>query len=89
MKEIDFHGWTTKEVSEFLKNLEQTDKETKIFCFITGIGNHSKKPQMDYFCQKDWKCPIKRTVLDYLIFEKKQGPLIKEFPSFIIWRRRL
>ena len=83
----DCHGMTTKEVYYYLKNLDETEiTEIKL---ITGVGNHSQnKPQMDYFCEKEWKCPIKKVILDYIIFEKKQGALIKDFNSFILWKPR-
>jgi hypothetical protein len=83
--EKDCHGMTTKEVYDFLINLNT--KEISEIKLITGIGKHSQnRPQMDYFCEKEWKCPIKQVIIDYIVYEKKQGALMTEFPSFILWK---
>ena len=82
MYEIDCHGMTTKEMLYFLENMDENIKKIK---FITGVGNHSKKPIMDYYCTKEWKCPLKVTILNYIVYEKKQGSRIKELPGEIIW----
>jgi hypothetical protein len=88
MKEFDFHGMTTKEVLDFLIEFDATDTTTKNVKFITGRGNHSKRPQMDYYCEKEWKCPLKKVVMEYIVHEKKQGALMTEYPAYIIWRRK-
>lgn len=89
MLEIDFHGMTTKEVLDFLRDFDTSDTTTREVKFITGKGNHSKRPQMDYFCEREWKCPLKRVVLDFIVMEKKEGSRIKEYPAFIYWKRNL
>lgn len=88
MEEYDFHGWTTKEVLQFLRNLETDHIATPIiYHFITGRGNHTKKrPQMDYAAAKDWKCPLMQTVYEYLVYEKRQGARITVYPASILWR---
>lgn len=87
MIEKDLHGMTKKEVYNFLLNLNE--KDIKVIKLITGVGRHShNKPQMDYYCEREWKCPIKEVILDYIINEKKEGARITVFPSYIIWRPR-
>jgi hypothetical protein len=89
MLEIDFHGMTKKEVLQFLTDFDMTDKTTREVKFITGRGTHSKRPHMDYFCEKEWKCPIKRVILDFIIYEKKEGVRMIEYPAYIVWKRKL
>ncbi len=86
MYEIDCHGMTTKDVTVLLHRLYQ-DSNLSIIKFITGKGNHSKKPIMDYYCQKEWKPPLKTTILNFIIYEKKEGALVQEYPSYILWKR--
>ena len=65
-KTFDLHGYTTTEALSFLQNLEKTDKTTKSFHFITGKGKHTKnRPIMEPFLENTWKCPLKKTVLDF------------------------
>lgn len=90
MLEIDFHGMTTKEVYHFLLEFDSTDTITREVKFITGKGIHTKqKPKMDYYCEKEWKCPIKQVVLDFIILEKKEGSRMTEYPAYIYWKRNL
>lgn len=87
METIDFHGRTTVEVKQVLQEIEQDDTK-KVYKLITGVGNHTKqKPIMDYYCSSTWKNPIKKVVYDYIVYEKKEGAKMEEFPSYIIWRR--
>ena len=83
---FDLHGLTTSEVLLLLKEIEAKNlKEVKL---ITGKGNHTlNRPTMDYFTSIHWKNPIKKVILDYIIYEKKEGALMSEFPAHIIWRR--
>lgn len=87
MYEIDCHGLTKKDMIVILNRLYD---DTNIFSvkFITGKGNHSKKPIMDYYCQKEWKSPLKETIMNYIIHEKKEGALLQEFPAYLLWRKR-
>ena len=89
MLEIDFHGKTTKEVLHFLTEFDKTDRKTRDVKFITGKGTHSKRPQMDYFCDTEWKCPIKRVLLDFIIHEKKEGMRMTDYPAYVGWKRKL
>lgn len=89
MLEYDLHGMTTKQVLEFLEQFDTIDHTTKEVKFITGRGTHSKKPQMDFFCEQEWKCPIKKVVLDFIVLKKKQGARMMEYPTYILWKRRL
>jgi hypothetical protein len=83
--EIDCHGMTTKEVYSLLKDIEK-DETIKKVKLITGSGMHSKqRPQMDYMCSKEWKCPIKQVILDFIIYEQKQGARMNEYPTYILW----
>jgi hypothetical protein len=86
MLEIDCHGKTTKEVYKLLQELSKNNRNEKIK-LITGLGNHTKnRPQMDYFCEKNWKCPIKKVIIDYIVYEKNQGARMFEYPAYIIWQ---
>lgn len=86
--EIDCHGMTTKEVKSLLQDIVKDETITKIK-LITGYGLHSKqRPQMDYTCSKEWKCPIKQVILDFIIHEQKQGARMIEYPTFILWNIR-
>lgn len=89
MFEVDFHGMTTKEVLDFLNEFDSNDKVTREVTFITGKGIHSKRPQMDYYCEKEWKCPVKKVVMDFIVLKKKQGARIIEYPGSILWKRNL
>ena len=62
--------------------------KNKAKSFITGKGKHTKnRPIMEPFLENTWKCPLKKTVLDFIVYEKKQGARIQEFPAGILWRR--
>ena len=90
MLEIDFHGMTRKETYNFLQEFDSTDTTTREVKFITGKGTHTKdKPKMDYYCEKNWKCPVKQVVLDFIILEKKEGSRIIEYPTYIHWKRNV
>lgn len=73
---IDCHGYKIKDIYWLMEFLFWIRLKTKIK-FITGVGNHSIKPQMDYYCQKEWKNPLYRYILNYLV-EKKCGSRIME-----------
>jgi hypothetical protein len=87
MYEVDCHGLTRNEVIQLLIDIDKNfhSKEIKL---ITGRGNHSKKPIMDYYCERLWKNPLKETILHYIIHEKKEGARLQEYPTFIIWRKK-
>jgi hypothetical protein len=90
MKKIDFHGYTTKQTLDILRHIDKTDHTTKELHLITGKGLHSnRRPQMDYFVEREWKCPLKKTIMDYIIHEKGQGARMFEYPVSIVWRRKL
>lgn len=90
MRKIDFHGCTTKETLEILRQMDLNDKTTKEFHLITGRGTHTKnRPQMDYFLERSWNCPVKKTVIDYITHEKKEGARMYVYPAFVVWRRKL
>ena len=88
MKEIDCHGLSTREMEMLLENLEKEKiREIKL---ITGKGNHSKnRPTMDYYSERQWRCPLKRTVVEYVVNQLKEGAGFVEYPSFVIWRRNI
>ena len=89
MKEFDLHGYTKAEVLVFLQELDKNDKVTKKFHFITGKGNHTRnKPQMDYATSITWKCPIKETIIDYIVYQKQEGSRMFEKPASIFWHRK-
>ena len=90
MRKIDFHGYTTKQTLDILRQIDRTDKTTREFHFITGRGTHSQnRPQMDYFVEVNWNCPVKQTVIDYIVHERKQGACMYVYQAFIVWRRKL
>jgi len=75
---IDCHGYMIKDIywlMEFICSKE-IYKKYKIH-LITGVGNHSHKPVMDYYCQREWKNPLYKYIHNYLM-EKKIGYRIKE-----------
>ena len=90
MKEFDLHGYTKAEVLSLLEQLDEKDRVTKKFHFITGKGNHTQhKPQMDYATSLTWKCPIKETVINYIVHDKKEGSRMFEKSASVFWHRKL
>lgn len=87
MYEVDCHGMTIMDVNILLERLYQ-DSNVSIIKFITGKGKHSKRPIMDYYCETEWKPPLKRAILNFIVHEKKEGALVQEFPAYILWRKR-
>tara|TARA_Y100000389_G_scaffold204720_1_gene259193 strand:+ start:5422 stop:5793 length:372 start_codon:yes stop_codon:yes gene_type:complete len=83
---VECHGLHCDELLYFLEFLDYTKYKMKIK-FITGVGKHSKKPHMDYFCSKIWNCPLKQTIIDYYV-KSKRGAFISVRYSHIIVKLR-
>ena len=78
---LDCHGLIRDELLYFLEFLDAIEFNTPI-TFITGKGNHSKKPKMDYYCSKLWRSPLKQTIVSYYTKNRK-GFCIKEYPCYV------
>jgi hypothetical protein len=83
---LDCHGLYCDELKYFLEFLDDYKKNMKIR-FITGWGKNSKKPKMDYFCEKIWNCPLKQTIINYYV-KTKRGAGIRVGYSHITIRLR-
>lgn len=75
---LDCHGYTINDIFWlmefiFVKKIYEKNK----IQLITGVGNHSHKPVMDYYCQREWKNPLYKYIHDY-IMKKNIGHRIKE-----------
>ena len=83
---LDCHGLLCDELLYFLEFLDIIQMKT-FATFITGSGNHSKKPKMDYMSSKLWRSPLKKVVIDYYV-KTGRGACIKELPSYVVIRLR-
>jgi len=76
---IDCHGLTCSDMKVLLDFI--ISKKGK-YVLIFGVGNHSKKPQMDYMTERDWRCPIYKFSVDYLV-QNKKGATLQTLPDRI------
>ena len=83
---LDCHGLKCDELKYFLEFLDVLQINTQLK-LITGYGNNSKKPCMDYYNERLWRCPLKKIVYDYYIHSKR-GFLIKEYRTYITIKLR-
>ena len=83
---LDCHGLRRDEVVYFLEFLDVIECKMCLK-LITGKGNHSKKPKMDYYCSKIWKSPLKQVIVNYYT-KTGRGTCIKEFPCYVLIKLR-
>ena len=83
---LDCHGLLREELLYFLEFLDVIGFKMTVK-FITGKGNHSKKPKMDYLSSKFWRCPLKQLIVNYYN-KTKRGMHVREFPSYVTIKLR-
>jgi hypothetical protein len=81
---IDCHNYKTADILWILRFITENIIHFTKIIFITGIGNHSKKPQMDYYCSTTWKNPMYNFILDYFVKRHYGGRIYTEHGKIIL-----
>jgi len=77
---VDCHNYTRKDIIWLLDFLFSHYKGK--IKYITGVGNNSKKPIMDYYLSTLWKNPMFKFVRDYYT-QKNKGATLKTGHGYI------
>lgn len=77
---VDCHNYRRKDIIWLLDFLFLHYKGK--IKYITGVGNNSKKPIMDYYLSTLWKNPMFKFVRDYYV-QKNKGATLKTGDGFI------
>jgi hypothetical protein len=77
---VDCHNYTRKDIIWLLDFLFSHYKGK--IKYITGVGNNSKKPIMDFYLSTLWKNPMFKFVRDYYT-QKNKGATLKTGHGYI------
>jgi hypothetical protein len=77
---VDCHNYRRKDILWLLDFLFLYYKGK--IKYITGVGNNSKKPIMDYYLLTLWKNPMFTFVRDYYV-QKNKGATLKTGDGYI------
>ena len=77
---VDCHNYRHKDILWLLDFLFLNYKGK--IKYITGVGNNSKKPIMDYYLSTLWKNPMFKFVRDFYV-QKNKGATLKTGDGYI------
>jgi hypothetical protein len=80
---IDCHNYRTMDIYWILEFLIKNKIQQSQIIFITGVGNHSKKPIMDYYNTIHWKNPLYVYIRDYFIKHNLGARIYCEYGKII------
>jgi hypothetical protein len=77
---FDCHNYHLEDIDWLLKFVLISELlKKKTIRFITGVGKHSKKPIMDYATEKEWRNPLYKYILNFLVKEHLGARLKAEY----------